>query len=241
MLALRFRTRRVAFATALLVSVVFVTGGLDPAAAAPKPTPKGYDVLFVRHAEASPASGPLSPLGLTQAAALAELLHDDPVNAVHSSMLVRAFQTGAAVATDQDLPVVADALINEVVFDLTGVPPANINQVVGERLRRWLEGEDRDQGLGAAGESFEDVQNRWNEWWASFVAEHRTDRGTAVVVAHGALLILMVPQICHNALETDFVLGNPLFNTAIIRARLHPNGTLSCSEWAGVPIPSAGQ
>lgn len=231
----RFRRGGVAPFAALFVATTF--GRLDTAGAEPKPTPTGYDVLFVRHAAASPSTGPLSELGLSQAAALADLLHDEPVDAVSTSMLLRAFQTGAAVATDHNLPVVADALINEVEFDFTGVPPASIPGVALERLRQWLEGENRDEGFG--GESFNDVQSRWNEWWASFVAEHRTHRGTAVVVAHGALLILMLPEICYNALDPDFVLGHPLFNTAIVKARLHPNRTLSCTEWAGTPIPSA--
>jgi broad specificity phosphatase PhoE len=221
----------------MVVATTIVAVHLDAAGADPKPTRKGYDVLFVRHAEASPASGPLSELGLSQAAALATLLHEDPVNAVDTSMLVRAFQTGAAVATDHGLPLTADARINEVTFDLTGVPPADINAVVGERLRQWLEGENRDEGFGA--ESFNDVQTRWNDWWADFVADHRTDKGTAVVVSHGALMILMLPEVCHNELDPDFVLGHPLFNTAIVKARLHPNGTLTCTEWAGTPIPSA--
>jgi len=210
-----------------------VTGRVDTARAERKPTPTGYDVLFVRHAEANPPGGPLSDLGLAQAAALAELLHDQPVDAVYTSMLLRAFQTGAAVATDHNLPLIADALINEVEFDPTVVTPS-----IPDRLRQWLEGENRDEGFG--GESFNDVLSRWNDWWSGFVKEHRTDRGTAVVVAHGALLILMLPEVCYNALEPDFVLGHGLPNTAIVKARLHPNGTLSCTEWAGTPIPSAG-
>jgi probable phosphoglycerate mutase len=229
--------RGIALFGALLFATSFVASGPETAAAGPKPTPVGYDVLFVRHAEANPPDGPLSERGLSQAAALADILHDEPVNAVYTSMLQRAFQTGAAVASDHDLPLVADAHINEVEFDLTGVPPASIPGVVLERLRQWLEGENRDEGFG--GESFNDIQSRWNEWWAGFVAEHHTDRGTAVVVAHGALLILMIPEICHNALDPDFVLGHPLVNTAIIQARLHPNGVLSCTQWAGTPIPTA--
>jgi probable phosphoglycerate mutase len=234
---LRFRRGGAALLGALVIAAMFVTVHPDAASAGPPRTPRGYDVLFVRHAEASPASGPLSELGLAQAAALAELLHDAPVDAVATSMLQRAFQTGAAVAIDHNLPLVADALINEVEFDLTGVPTAEITAVVTARLRQWLEGEHRDEGFGA--ESFDDVHVRWDEWWTTFVAEHRTDRGTAVVVAHGALLILMLPETCSNALEPDFVLGHPLLNTSIVKARLHPNGTLTCTEWAGTPIPSA--
>lgn len=230
--------RGAVFTVVVALAVIFVVGEQHRTAeAVPQPTPIGYDVIFVRHAQASPSTGPLSEVGLAQAAALAEDLHGEPVNAVYTSMLLRAFQTGAAVATDRNMPLVADERINEMAFDLTGVPPAEINQVIGDRLRQWLEGENRDEGFG--GESFNELHVRWDEWWTSFVDEHHTDKGLAVVVTHGALLMLMLPETCSNPIEPDFVLDHGLANTAIVRARLHPNRTLSCSEWAGTPIPSA--
>ncbi|RHW23666.1 hypothetical protein D0Z08_28555 [Nocardioides immobilis] len=76
-------------------------------------------------------------------AALAELLHDQSVNAVYTSMLLRAFQTGAALATDHALPVVTDERINEVTVDPTGVPREKINTTIGDRLRQWLAGQNR--------------------------------------------------------------------------------------------------
>jgi broad specificity phosphatase PhoE len=234
-----YRGRHAApFATILflIITTVVGTGSLDAAGAGPKPTPNGYEVLFVRHAEADPPDGPLSDLGFSQAADLADLLHDEPVNAAYTSMLLRAFQTGIPVASDHELPVVADARINEMNLDLTNIPPQDIPAVVGQRFFRWLNGEDRDEGFG--GESFNELHARWDDWWSDFVTKHRTDKGAGVVVAHGALLILMLPETCHNALDPGFVLGNGLQNTAIVKARLHPNGTLSCTEWAGVPVPT---
>ena len=191
----------------------------------------------MRHAEASPADGPLSALGPTQASALATLLHDTPVEAVDTSMPTCAFPTGAAVATDHGLTLTADARVNEVTFDLTGVAPNDINAVVGQRLLLWLQGRERSNGFGA--ESLDDVSTRFDEWWHGYVAQHRKDRGTDVVVAHGALLILMLPEICSNDLEPTCVLGHSLLTTSIVKARLTPNGTLTCTEWAGTPVPSA--
>jgi broad specificity phosphatase PhoE len=222
-----------ALVTALVIGTTFVSSSMAGA----KPNRSGYDVLFVRHAEANPPSGPLSDLGLTQAAALATLLHDDPVDTVDTSMLTRAFQTGAAVATDHGLALVADARINEVTFDLTGVAPADINAVVGARLSQWLNGEQRDNGFGA--ESYDEVQARWSSWWTGFVAEHRKDKDEAVVVAHGALLLLMLPATCSNPIDPTFALTHGLANTSIVKARLYPNGKLVCTDWAGTPIPGA--
>lgn len=235
---LHFLRRGAVLVAALVVALAFVvvSGPFGTAGEGPKPTPTGYDVLFVRHAASDSSAAnpdlPLNATGLSQAAALAALLHDDPVNAVDSSMLLRAFQTGTFVATDHDLPVVADARINEVTFDAS-LSGSQIFQILGS----WLHGQDRDQGFG--GESFNDVASRWTAWWASFVADHHTDKGEAVVVSHGAILLLMLPQICTNPVDPDFVLSHGLPNTGIIKTQLHPNGTLSCTEWAGTPIPSA--
>jgi probable phosphoglycerate mutase len=236
---LRSRRSGIVLVAALMMAATFITTGLGTADARPGNGPRSHEILFIRHAEASPANGPLSELGLTQAAALATLLHDAPVEFVDTSMLARAFQTGAAVASDHDLTLTADERINEVTFDLTGIAPADINTVVGGRLRTWLIGEQRDNSFGPAGESFNQVQARFDAWWADYLREHRHDWGTDVVVAHGALMILMLPEVCANHLDPDFVLGHPLLNTSIVKARLARDGTLTCTEWAGAPIPSA--
>ena len=231
----RFWSRR----TAMFVLTIFSVSLLSATAGAHwffRP----LEVLFIRHSEADPPDGPLSELGLEQAAGLAELLRDKRVISVDTSMLTRAFETGAAVATDQDLTLLADALINEVSFDLEGVPPELIRDTVVALLLEWLNGKNRDMGIGETGETFNDVMDRWDTWWRSFVRENRRRRGTAVVVAHGALLLTMLPETCRNALEPEFILfENPLVNTAIVKTRLNRNGKLTCIEWAGAPVPSA--
>lgn len=240
----RHRLQAAAVVTALVSVAPLMTPDLAPAGAHGKTARAGYEVLFVRHAHSN--SGPfaldlpLSDLGVSEAGTLAAELHDAPVDAVHTSMMLRAFQTGAAVATDHQLPIDADARINEVSFDLSGIPaddrPALVARL-GDIMGRWIRGEDRDEGFGA--ESFNDVKSRWDDWWTDFVAEHRNDKGTGVVVAHSALLTLMLPATCSNMIDPAFVLAHPIANTMIIKARLHPNGTLTCSSWGGAPIPSA--
>lgn len=60
-----------------------------------------------------------------------------------------------------------------------------------------------------------------------------------MVVAHGGIYIVMLPEACSNEITPEFALDNTLDNTGMVKATLHPNGTLTCSEWNGVPVPSA--
>jgi hypothetical protein len=82
---LHFVRRGAALVAALVVAIAFVvvSGPFGTAGEGPKPTPTGYDVLFVRHAASDSSAAnpdlPLNATGLSQAAALAALLHDDPV------------------------------------------------------------------------------------------------------------------------------------------------------------------
>lgn len=202
---------------------------------------RGYDVLFVRHA-ASDYVQPeqaLNATGIQQAGMLAETLSDEPIDSVYSSMMVRAFQTADDVANDHGLPVLADADINEIGYDLTGVP-ADQQAVRADEIKRiWLAGQEHDNGFG--GESYNQLADRWSTWWGDFVAEHRNDRGAAVVVAHGGIFAVMLPATCANEVTGEFSLAHVLRNTGIIRARLHPKGTLTCTEWNGVPVPSASR
>jgi broad specificity phosphatase PhoE len=152
-------------------------------------------------------------------------------------MMVRAFQTGDNIATKHGLPVLADADINEVGYNFTSIPQDQVRTRSDEIKRNWLAGVERDNGFG--GESYNEVAARWNGWWHDFVAGHRGDQGTAVVVAHGGIFSLMLPATCANEVTGEFSLANILDNTGMVKARLHPDGVLTCSEWNGVPVPSA--
>ncbi|TNM50234.1 histidine phosphatase family protein [Nocardioides albidus] len=233
----RIRASLVATTAAVLAITPFLTGA--QAGAKPTPAGPGYDLLFVRHAHTNypVPEQELSATGIQQATALANALHDAPIESVDTSMMVRSFQTGDNVAADHDLPVRADEAISEVAFNLADVPPAQQLQKVGEMMGAWLGGQQRANGFG--GESYDEVVARWTPWWEQYVREHRNDRGTGVVVAHGALLALMLQRTCANEVTPAFALQNGLANTGIVKAHLSPNGTLTCTEWNGVAIPSA--
>lgn len=212
--------------------------GITPQAVTPESRAPGYDILFVRHANTNypVPEQELSSLGIQQASALAEKLRDDPIASVDTSMMVRSFQTGDNIAADHDLPVQADEAISEVTFNLNHVPAAEQHARVLDIMLQWLEGKQRSNGFGA--ESYDDVVARWTPWWQEYVREHRKDQGTGVVVSHGALLGLMLQRTCANNVAPQFVVQNNLANTGMVRARLSPNGDLTCTEWNGVAIPA---
>lgn len=233
-----------AMASVIGAAAAFALAGTVPAEADQRSPGPGFDILFVRHAHSNSGPGavnpPLSDEGMAQAEALAAELDAEPVDAVHTSMLLRAFQTGAAVAADHQLPMSTDARINEVSFDLSDLPTDDRGALaarLGDILDQWSRGLNRDVGFG--GESFNDVEARWRSWWNDFTDEHRVDKGSTVVVAHSALLGLMLPETCSNPVDLEFQRTHPITNTMVIRARLHPNGTLSCLMWGDTPVPSA--
>jgi probable phosphoglycerate mutase len=197
------------------------------------------EVIFVRHGEAKPSQGPLSELGLEQVADLAATLQDDPVTAVYTSMMTRAFQTGAAVAESHDLPLLADSRLNEV--DLNeGIGDADKTVEIPRRMAAWLNGEDREKGYSTEGD-YDVLNDRFHSWWTEFADQFRQDEGTVVVAAHFATLSLMLPTICEGSdLTPDFILKeHPLANTSMVRAHLDAEGTRTCEEWDGAPIPAS--
>lgn len=235
------RARLTAATAALLCSLPLAASIGNVADAKPKPAAaaSGYDLLFVRHAHTNypVPEEELSATGIAQATALATSLHDAPIASVDTSMMVRSFQTGDNVAADHDLPVLADERISEVFFDLSDVPQSEAYAKVGRIMGAWMNGQDRAKSFG--GESYDDVVARWTPWWENYVREHHNDRGTGVVVAHGALLALMLQRTCDNQIDPQFALTNGLANTGIVKAHLAPNGTLTCTEWNGLPVPDA--
>jgi len=227
----------------LVMAAVALTAcsAANPGASAESETPEttGVDVIFVRHGEAKPSQGPLSELGLQQVAELATTLQDEPVIAVYSSMMTRAFQTGAAVAESHDLPLLADSRLNEV--DLNeGLSDADKGVEILRRMAAWLDGEDREMMYSAEGD-YNVLNDRFHAWWPEFVADFRQEEGTVVVAAHFATLSLMLPTICEGAdLTADFILNeHPLANTSMIRTHLNAGGSLTCEEWDGAPIPTS--
>lgn len=168
---------------------------------------------------------PLSTAGAQQADALAASVADE-VDDIYSSAQVRTFQTARAVSIANGGPVHATWDLRELGTDRSLEP-------------QWLKGEALDTPVGADNDrrSFNQSKATFMSFWNQFVDDHQGDEGTSLVVTHGGVMRLLVAPLCANPrLTSDFVAAHPIGNTEQIRATLHPDGSLTCTEWVGEDI-----
>jgi broad specificity phosphatase PhoE len=145
--------------------------------------------------------------------------------------MVRTYQTADGVAADHDVPVLADEDLREVEL------VSKDERVAGGILASWvMDPSTRGNDFGGA-ENYYDVKERWDRWWTQYAREHRNDRGTGVVVAHGGIYGLMLPETCANKPQLPFSERFP-GNTEMIKAHLNPNGTLVCTAFGVSPDPA---
>ena len=153
-----------------------VSGGAPPPQPAARPAPSlgtrhsllATRLLLVRHGETEwnregryqgSVDVPLNPTGQRQAAALAAQLRAEPIAAVYSSTLQRAYDTAVPIAMAHGLAVVRDPRLNEINQGLwEGLRPADI-------VLRWpdLHAQWEQEPLAVRlpeGETLEDVRAR---------------------------------------------------------------------------------
>ena len=99
-------------------------------------------------------------------------------------------------------------------------------------VRAWENG-DHDYRI-SGGESFNDMRRRFVPFVERLVADHGSQQGSAVLVSHGSILHLMLPELLAN-IDYAFSKQHPLRNCAAIVARQQRDG-LSCVEWDGHEI-----
>jgi 2,3-bisphosphoglycerate-dependent phosphoglycerate mutase len=150
-------------------------------------------ILLARHGETvfnvegrwqGQADSPLTERGLAQAHELGRALADDPVAAVYSSDLARAFQTAAEVAGPHGLTVKAEPLLREIdVGGWTGKGRAEIDAAYPGSLAVW----DKTPGVMRLpdGETLLEVQNRALAFVAERMPAHAGE--TVVIISHGAV------------------------------------------------------
>jgi len=134
---------------------------------------------------------PLSELGHTQAGAVGEFLRGEDVVAVYSSHLLRAHDTGLAIAEQHGLECVVDKRLREIEIG-RDVPE-------GKRMSDFLEHDE----LHSRAEHFVEVR-RWDSWAMSesgaelrgrvgdalteIREAHAQTTGTVVVACHGGVI-----------------------------------------------------
>jgi len=161
-------------------------------------------ILLARHGESDwngerrwqgHADRPLTALGRTQAAALAERLAATPVSAVYASDLLRARDTARAVADRLGLTVRTRRDLREVdVGSWSGLTREEVEAASPEGVERWLRGEKGWDG----GESYEKMAGRVVPAIFEIAAAHPGE--TVLVVSHGGV----VRAIHAHALGVEF-------------------------------------
>jgi 2,3-bisphosphoglycerate-dependent phosphoglycerate mutase len=126
------------------------------------------------------ADPPLNETGRAQASELSAALADEPLAAVYSSPLRRAFETAEIVAAPHGLePVPVDALREVDVGSWQGLTRAEVEQRFPEHYARWL---DYEAGW-EDGESYEEMGRRVIAALLELAAAHEGER--ILAVSHG--------------------------------------------------------
>jgi broad specificity phosphatase PhoE len=146
-------------------------------------------ILLARHGETDwnrdnrfqgHADPPLNETGRAQAAELAAALAEEPLAAVYSSPLQRAFETAEIVASPHGLqPVPVEALSEVDVGSWEGLTRAEIEERFPAQFARWLAYE---QGWDD-GETYDEMRARVLAALLELAAAHEGDE--ILVVSHG--------------------------------------------------------
>lgn len=146
-------------------------------------------ILLARHGETDwnrenrfqgHADPPLNETGRAQAAELAAALADEPLAAIYSSPLRRAFETAQIVGAPHGLePVAVEALREVDVGSWQGLTRVEIEERFPERFARWL---DYEQGW-EDGESYDEMGRRVIAGLLELAAAHDGER--ILAVSHG--------------------------------------------------------
>lgn len=152
-------------------------------------------VYLVRHGETGWNSGGrfqgltdvgLSDRGLQQAACLRDRFANEEIDAVYSSDLSRAVQTGSAIAEAHNLKVKVLPELREINFGCwEGLTHHEISIRYPEQLKNWLPPGPGDMVI-PGGESFVQVMDRAWKGVKQIVADHLGK--TVVVVSHGGVI-----------------------------------------------------
>ena len=155
-------------------------------------------LLLVRHGHAvanrpwtflGHSDSPLSEDGLAQADRLAMRLETEAIDAVYTSPLRRARQTGDVLAARHDLPCRVDKQLIEQDFGAwEGLTLTEVKDRFPEDVAAWQADED---GAGpTAGETVAAVAERAGRAWETLRQRHQGQ--TVLVVAHGAILNALI-------------------------------------------------
>ena len=202
-------------------------------------------LLFARHGESEAniqriisnrdLPHPLTRTGIAQATAFADRLVDQPVKAIWSSPIVRAQETASIIAERLGLSFTTSPALRE--FDCGRMEGRRDEEawVAHHAITQaWDDACDYDCRIEPDGESFNDMKARFLPFVANLPAQAVHRAGDILVITHGALLHLMLPQLLANV-DRAFTRQHPLANCDLVIV-LHQNGQLVCSHWADIQL-----
>ena len=180
-------------------------------------------LLLVRHGETDwnrdrrwqgHADLPLNDDGRRQAHALADELADEPLDAIYSSDLARAYDTARVVAERKGLGVVVDPDLREIdIGAWEGLTSDEVEAQWPGDLARWRAGE---AALGRGGETHDELRERILRAAGRIAAAHPGER--VLVVSHGGALRALALHA--RAIEQE----HRLENCGVVRVRFENGG-----------------
>jgi len=174
---------------------------------------------------------PLTEKGRVQATALAQKLADIPVARLFTSPIMRAVQTAEILSDALGMPYeITDALREYDCGILEGRADEAAWQLHFAVFDAWVQHKDWERRI-EGGESFNDIRDRFVPFVDHLIAEYGESPANIVLVGHGGLYRCMLPLVLANA-DSDFVLNQPMGNTACIVAETRPEG-LTWIKWEG--------
>lgn len=168
---------------------------------------------------------PLDDVGLGQAEALVARLEGHDLEAVYTSDIVRAVQTGTPLATARGLALTALAGLRE-------IPAGDLelfsvwDEYIGV-LRAWGEGRLHERRPGG-----EDSHSFFGRFDAAVASVADAGHSSAVIVSHGAALRTWLGARVHGLTHLE-VARRHLGNTAIVALEGDPDGWRLLSWDAG--------
>ena len=203
-------------------------------------------ILFVRHGESEAnveqiisnrdLPHKLTEAGVMQATILAETLaHTHNVKVIETSPILRARETAEILQTRLDVtPTVQDALREFDCGEMEGRGDAEVWATYKELVHAWDVEHNYDKSIPPDGESFNDMKARFVPFIEGLIAQHKEHYADILLVAHGGLLLQMLPLVLAN-IDRAFTQQNHIKNCQLIMSELEDE-QLICTAWGDIQL-----
>ncbi len=171
----------------------------------------------------------LTENGRLQAAILGKKLQGRSISRIYSSPIPRAKETAQILSVTLRAPMeCVDALREPDCGVLEGRGDAKAWSQHTCWMQTWLSGQERNSGP-QGGETFEEVRKRFGDFIESLVIGFGATESEFLLITHGALLLIGLPEILAG-LDRQFIVDHPPGYTALITAE-YKKGMLACVAW----------